>query len=184
MFAKRAGILLGVILLSAATGWADTQDPAIIIRSGVSGGTIHLTPGNLTTTITFPTDPRCFQVMLPIPGTSTLVPSMTCNVENNSGVDLYSLTFTIVPAQLPLTLNNTSGFGTWVTNASFTIATFTFTTPLSSPGELNIDFIGFDPNAPAIGFAATPVPEPASLGLFALGLGGAWIRRKFAPPKG
>lgn len=176
---KRSLFLLVLCLPGAGASWADTQDPAIIIRSGVGSGTIHITPGNFTTTIVFDTDPRCFQVMLPIPGTSTLVPSMTCHVLNTSGVSLTSLTFTIVPAQLPLTLNNTS-LGTWTSNPGFTLATFTFTNPLTSPGEFDMDFIGFDPNAPALGFAATPVPEPASLGLFALGLGGAWVRRRLA----
>ncbi len=178
---KRVTFILAMALLFTGATWADTQDPAIIIRGGVTSGTIHLTPGNLTTTIVFDTDPRCSQVMLPIPGTSTLVPSMTCHVVNESGLNLTSLVFTIVPAQLPLTLNNNS-FGSWTTNAGFTIATFTFATALTSPNEFDMDLIGFSPGTP-IGFTGTPVPEPASLGLFALGLGGAWVRRRIANKK-
>jgi len=194
MSAKRIFTILALVLCAASTSFANAQDPAIIIRSGVSTGTIHLTPGNLTTTIVFPTDPRCFQTSLPIPGTTTpTYPSMTCAVVNQSGFALSSLTFTFSSIQVPLSLANSS-FGSWQSTigSNLITAVFTFATPIPPLGlgnygngpfpEFLMDFVNFDPTAPNLSFTATPVPEPATLGLFALGMGGAgaWLRRRRA----
>jgi hypothetical protein len=166
------------LVLVAAPAWANgVNDPQIIIRGG-GGHTVHLTPGNTTTTLSFNNDPRCTPTTGVI--SNVVVPAMTCGVHNATNTDIYVLTFTIIPAQIPLVVCPIPANclpGTWSVNTAGTIATFVFTNPLPSPGDLYIDFLGFQLGTP-IGFDAK-TPEPATMLLFASGLGVVALRRRF-----
>ena len=172
------------LILFAFNGVAQANsfaDPAIII--GGTGSFINFTPGHTSVSLTFNTDPLCNG-----PSFTTLnkvsLPSMACGVTNNTGAPLMGFTFTFNTPQNNLNLLTTSSFaglGTWFSNCNnnnnCTSATFTL-----NPALLNgvgfdtlITFVGFAPGT-VIGLSA--VPEPATLTLFASGLGALLLRRR------
>lgn len=163
-----------LIFASSGVAQANGLDPAIII--GGRNSAIFFTPGNTSVNLIFNTDKRC------TPGFTTLgnvlLPSMTCGVVNLTNAPLTGFNFSFLsPQLLTLLISATANanLGTWTQNGNGTLATFMFTTPLPSPGDIRIDFVNFATNLP-IGVSA--VPEPATFTLLASGLGALLVRRR------
>ena len=159
---------------------AEVVDPQIIVRGGGVTGTINVTSPNFVTTVIFDTDPRCSQFTGTLLGSP--VPAMACPVLNQTNSYIYSFTWIIVPAQLPLTFGTQGPVsGNFVLDATQTILTFYFSTPLGPSDDVAVDFLNFAPGTPITFIAQTP--EPGTMGLFLAGAGALaarFRRRKLA----
>lgn len=164
-------VLATLLLAGASAAKATATDPQIIIQVGANS--IQLT------SLTFPTlnytasatllAPNCFL------GTTSGLPSMTCEFANHTGQTMTSLTGLILPAQLPLTLisNIFSQTSQSVTGGAVTFSLGSIPDCALSGGnpacEFSITLVGFaDPTT--FNFTAN-VPEPATIAMFLTGLG-------------
>lgn len=164
-------VVFAVLLLCAGMAQANPIiDPVIIVRGG--SGSIDLNALG-TINLTFPGQPGCHS------GTFSSGPYvglqfMDCTFKNQTSLSIYSLTFNINTAQLPLTLQCALLCSSFSNTPSGGTAVFSFNPPI--PGvpaslffrEFEVSFIGF---AQGTTLAATfATPEPGSLALLGTGL--------------
>ena len=172
-------VVLALLLVGSMPAAAEVVDPQIIVRGGGITGTINVTSPNFVTTVIFDTDPRCHQFTGTLLGAP--VPAMACPILNQTSSYIYSFTWIIVPAQLPLTFATQNVNGTFVLDQTQTILTFYFSTPLGPGDDVAVDFLNFAPGTPITFIAQTP--EPGTMGLFLAGAGALvarFRRRKLA----
>lgn len=174
MSAKRGLLGVFILLVAAAPLVADpVNDPQIIIRSGPAT-TIFLT-GN-TLNLTFgPSQAGC--TFTPGSQTTSGLDEMDCGILNQNTFGLTNIFISISVPQLPLNLFCFDSLcsGTPVAGVSGSTAFFQLSLNAIGPGDdFHMIFVGFQPTDFNV---AVNVPEPATMGLFAAGLGALAARR-------
>ncbi len=174
-FAKLSVLCATLLVVAGAASADGVLDPQIIIR-GDPATSISMTSPNLI--ISVPNNPGCKQTTTVL--NNVTVPVEDCGIHNMTGFDIYTITlqFTLDPNLNPLVLGgNLFGAQSFTFDPNTGIVTAIFSLGVIPAGQdFHIEFINFDPGTSFDIVAQSP--EPATLALFASGLGAIIARRR------